>query len=250
MKSIKALIVDDEPKLRTVLRMKLAQYCPEVEVLGEAENITDAHLAINQLQPNLILLDITMPGGSGLELLDKFEKFSFDIIFVTGYNDYVLDALRASAVDYLLKPVDTQELITAIQKAAKRINEREKITLYETLKHNVAHIGDQQTRVSIPGMNAYDFVKIADIIWCEGWQKYTKIHLTDGSCITSSYNIGVFREMLTSYAFFNCHKSYLINTTHIVRYLKEGFVVMSNNATIPVARRKREEFLQFFLSKT
>lgn len=249
MKTIKALIVDDEPKLRQVLRIKLEQYCPGLELVGEAENISTAYAAIQHLKPDLVFLDISMPGGSGLELLDQFDHFNFDIVFVTGYNDFILDALRVSAVDYLLKPVANQELINAVNRAIQRIYEREKIQIYEALKHNLNHLGDQQTRISIPGMNAYDFVKVADIIRCEGWQKYTKLHLLDGSCITSSYNIGVFRDMLGAYAFFNCHKSHLINTTHIVRYLKDGYVVMADNSKVPVARRRREEFVQVFVGR-
>ncbi|MEZ4987464.1 MAG: LytTR family DNA-binding domain-containing protein [Saprospiraceae bacterium] len=249
MKTIKALIVDDEPKLRKVLHIKLEQHCPNLQVIGEAENITTAYPLIQNLHPDLVFLDIAMPGGSGLELLEQFDSFPFEIIFVTGFNDYMLDALRVSAIDYLLKPVSNSELVAAVNRAQERILDREKIKRYENLKHNVQHLGDQQTRISIPGMNAYDFVKIADIIRCEGWQKYTKIHLSNGSCLISSYNIGVFREMLSSYSFFNCHKSHLINTTHISRYLRDGSVIMSDNATVPVSRRKRDEFMQFLVSK-
>jgi two-component system LytT family response regulator len=118
-----------------------------------------------------------------------------------------------------------------------------KIAKYEVLKHNLHHIGDQNTNIAIPGSQAYEFVKIENIIRCEGWQKYTKIHLNSGEVIVSSYNIGVFRDMLENYDFFSTHKSHLINKNHITRYLKDGTVNMSDGSNAPVARRKKEEFM-------
>ncbi len=242
MKNYRALIIDDEPKIRKVLQIKLEQYCSEIVVQDTAANIVEGFEKINTLKPNLIFLDISMPGGTGFDLLDKFETIDFEVIFVTGFNDYVLDALKVSAVDYLLKPVITEDLIAAVAKAKERIEDREKVEKYSLLKHNLDHLGDQETKLAIPGANAYDFVKISDIIRCEGWQKYTKIYLTDGSCIVSSYNIGMFKNMLEGYAFFSTHKSHLINTKLIIRYLKEGTVVMSDDSNVPVSRRKRDEF--------
>lgn len=248
-----ALIIDDEPKIRKVLEIKLHQYCPEITILGMVADAEAAFEQINRLKPQLIFLDISMPGASGFDLLKRFASITFEIIFVTGFNDYVLDALKVSAVDYLLKPVTTEELIQAVQKAKDRIDNRQKIEHYDMLQHNLSHLGEQDTKIAIPGISSYDFVKINHIIRCEGWQKYTRIHLKDGNCIVSSYNIGVFKDMLESYGFFSTHKSHLINTTMIVRYIKEGKVVMSDDSTVPVARRKKEEFservLKDFLSK-
>ncbi len=241
---INALIIDDESKLREVLRIKLQQYCPEIDVIDTASNAPEAFEKITNLQPKLIFLDISMPGESGFDLLDRFEKINFEIIFVTGFNDYALDALKVSAIDYLLKPVITEDLVKAVEKAKERINEREKIELYHILKHNLNHLGDQDTKIAIPGANSYDFVEINKIVRCEGWQKYTRIYLLDGSCIVSSYNLGVFKDMLENYDFYCTHKSHLINKKYISRYLKEGTVVMSDAANVPVARRKKEEFVE------
>ncbi|RME95446.1 MAG: DNA-binding response regulator [Bacteroidetes bacterium] len=184
-----------------------------------------------------------MPNGSGFDLLDRLPRITFEIIFMTGFNDYVLDALKVSAVDYLLKPVATNALIEAVARSKQRITEREKIELYHVLRHNIRHLGEQDTKISIPGTQAYEFITTGDIIRCEGWQKYTRIFLQNGSCLVSSYNIGVFRDMLGSYSFFSTHKSHLINTKKIKRYLREGIVVMSDDSKVPVARRKRDDFL-------
>ena len=244
MTTYNALIIDDESKLRKVLQIKLEQYCKEVNVIGTATNVSEAFQKINELKPNIIFLDIAMPGESGFDLLARFKDINFEVIFVTGFNDYVLDALKVSAVDYLLKPVITEDLIKAVDKAKDRIKDREKIERYDVLRFNLDHLGEQDTKLAIPGANAYDFVTIADIVRCEGWQKYTRIYLKGGDCIVSSYNIGVFKGMLKSYHFFATHKSHLINTKLITRYLKEGTVVMSDGANVPVARRKREEFVE------
>ncbi|MEL7124186.1 MAG: LytTR family DNA-binding domain-containing protein, partial [Bacteroidota bacterium] len=182
-------------------------------------------------------------------LLKHFEEVPFEIIFVTGYNDYALDALKVSAVDYLLKPVETEELIQAVQKAQTKIANKKLLKKYEVLKHNIDHIGGQQSKVVIPGAAEYSLIKVADIIRCEGWQKYTRIHLQDGTNILSSYNIGVFRDMLETYDFYAPHKSHLINIYHIQKYLKKGVVVMSDQVEVPVSRRKKEHFLQYVLKK-
>jgi two-component system LytT family response regulator len=238
----KALIVDDETKPRKVLELKLQEHCPAVEVVATAADVEEGLAAIEKYQPRLVFLDIAMPGGSGFDLLDRLETVRFEVIFVTGFNDYVLDALKVSAVDYLLKPLITEDLIAAVDKAITRIADREKIELYHILKHNINHIGEQDTKVAVPGTNAYDFIRIGDIVRCEGWSKYTRIYLRDGSRLVSSYNIGVFKDMLSSYDFYACHKSHLINTKHISRYRKEGIIEMSDGAEVPVSRRRRDDF--------
>ena len=240
---IKAVIIDDEPKLRKVLEIKLAENCPEVELLGTACDVPEGTALIKSKKPDLVFLDIAMPGESGFDLLDKFEDIDFDIIFVTGYNEYAIDALRVSAVDYLLKPVRTDDLIAAVSKAAERREERNKLEQYQILKHNLNHLGDQEAKIAIPGAQAYDFVSVKDIVRCEGWQKYTRIYLLNGTCIVSSYNLGFYRQMLKSYGFYDCHKSHMINKSLIVKYLKEGSVIMADESVVPVSRRKKEDFI-------
>ena len=247
---LKAIIVDDEPKLRKVLEIKLKDKCPNIEVVGTAGNIADAYDLIQDKKPDLLFLDIAMPGGSGFSLLDKFEKINFDIIFVTGFNEYAIDALRVSAIDYLLKPVRSEDLVLAVEKAVKRKSEKVLIAHYDVLQHNLKNAGDQNAKIAIPGAHAYDFVLVNDIIRCEGWQKYSKIYLTNKDVIVSSYNLGVYRDLLKSYDFYGCHKSHLINIKHIKKYLREGIVIMSDESKVPVSRRKKEEFVTQVVKKT
>jgi two-component system LytT family response regulator len=238
---LKALIVDDEPKLAEVLALKIRDHLPQLRVVGKAQNISDAERLIQEQAPDLVFLDIRMPGGSGFQLFDRFPQPSFSTIFITGYDEFALDAFRVSAVDYLLKPVRTQALIEAVQKLEARTKGSDNMAL---LRHNMQHMGDQETKVAIPGVEVYDFVRVKEIVRLEGDQRYTRIYLQDGRELLSSYHLGKYREMLGPYSFFSPHKSHLINTTHIRRYLVEGTVIMEDDSTVPVSRRKRDEFIQ------
>jgi two-component system LytT family response regulator len=244
---LKTVLIDDEEKIREVLAIKIKKHCPNVEVISKVGNVPDAYKVITEQKPDLIFLDIQMPGESGFDLLSKFEKINFQIIFATGYNEYALDALKVSAVDYLLKPIRNSDLVEAVAKASERVSTTEKLKDYELLKHNLNNIGSQKTRVAIPNSGSYQFVEVEKIIRCEGWQRYTKIHLMDGKVIVSSYNIGVYKDMLASYGFYSCHKSHLINQTHIVKYESDNTVLLSDNSSVPVSRRKKEEFFEKFI---
>jgi two-component system LytT family response regulator len=244
---IKTIIIDDEAKLREVLRIKLEQCCPEIDILDLAHNAEDAYNKIKLHEPQLIFLDINMPGETGFELLNRFQKINFEIIFATGYNEYALDALKVSAVDYVLKPIKNEDLIAAVNKAVIRIKDREKIEKYDVLKHNINNLGNQSAKVAIPGSSSIDFVTISEIIRCEGWNKYTKIHLKDQNVIVSSYNIGVFKDMFKPYDFYSTHKSHIVNKRYIKKYIKEGSLIMIDNSEVPLARRRKEEFTEHIL---
>lgn len=184
-----------------------------------------------------------MPEETGFDLLDYFDTFSFEIIFATGYSKYAIEALRLSAVDYLLKPVRTKLLVQAVQKAIDRIDERQDIERYKVLKHNLNNSDSNKNKIAIPGLDNYQFVEVAKIIRCEGWDNYTKIHLVNGEILISSYAIGVIKDLLTNYNFYSAHKSHIINLDEIATYQKDGTLVLSNGAQVPVARRKRKEFV-------
>ena len=241
---ISAIIVDDESKLRKVTRDKLARLCPDVKIIGEAANVPDAFSLITLESPDLVFLDIAMPGENAFDLLERFERIEFEIVFITGFNDYALDALRVSAVDYVLKPVGDEELERAVTKAAARIKERVTIQRYEVLRHNIDHVGLQSTKIAIPSQTAYDFISVDNIIRCEGWEKYTRIYLGTGEVLIASLNIGHFRELLTPYGFYSTHKSHLINKHKVLQYKKEGLVILSDKSEVPVARRRRDKFIQ------
>ena len=245
-----AIIVDDEPKLSEVLLIKLRKHCPEIFVADQVENIDAAYKSIIKNNPDIVFLDISMPNGSGFDLIRKFENISFQIIFVTGFDEFALDALKISAVDYLLKPVKTSDVVEAVRKSILNIEAKNKMHQLELdiLKHNVDNIGSQDIRITIPGSESYEFIVVKNIIRCEGWQKYTRIYLTTGEIILSSYNIGVFADYLIKCNFYSCHKSHLINLNLIERYLKTGEIIMCDGAIVPVSRRRKEDFKNHYIT--
>ncbi len=241
MRKYTALVIDDEEKLREVVKIKLTKLCPELEIVGQAGDAEEAYDLIQKLRPEIIFLDIAMPKGSGFDLLARFSTIDFEVIFVTGYNEYALQALKISAVDYLLKPISDEELIQAVQKAKIRIESKIRLAGLEVLEHNATHHLDQQSKISIPSMNSYEQVRISDIIRMEGEQRYTRVFMNEKHAMLSSYSIGKFKELLEAYGFMDCHRSHLINAHRIVDYQKEGFIVMADGVQIPVPRRRREE---------
>lgn len=249
MLPIKCILVDDEPKLILSLEDKIKRNCPFLQIVSKVHNIEDAKIAIEAHKPQLLFLDINLPGGSGLSLLEQYNKQEFEVIFVTGYNRFVLEAMRLSAVDYLLKPVDIKELVAAVAKAKKRIENKEKIELYELLRHNLKNTSKQLSRIAIPGVSEYDYIEVSRIIRCQGWQKYTRIYLSDGIELVSSYNIGVFKDLLEPFDFYCTHRSHLINQRYILKYKKEGVVVMKDDSEVPISRRKKDDFIENVLLK-
>lgn len=249
MKKYKAIIIDDEPKLQKVLQSKVNKHCPEIEVVALASSASEGYESIILNSPDLIFLDISMSGESGFDLLNYFESFSFEIIFVTGYSEYAIEALRLSAVDYLLKPTRNKLLIHAVQKAIHRIEDRKNIERYKVLKNNINVLDKSSTKISLPGIKKYSFIEVNDIIRCEGASNYTKIHLRGGEILVSSYTLGVIRELLVNFSFYSIHKSHFINVSQIKSYLRSGIVILRDETKLPVSRRNRKAFLEQCVEK-
>jgi len=243
MKNYTAVIIDDEPKLQKVLESKLNAHCPHIKIVGLAKSARTAYQTIIKEKPDLIFLDISMPEESGFDLLEYFDSFSFEIIFVTGYSEYAIDALRLSAVDYILKPIRNKLLVEAVDKAIIKIEERKDIERYKILKNNLDVSDIAKSKIAIPGIKKYSFIEVAQIIRCEGWKNYTKIHLQSGETLISSYTLGVVKDLLVNFNFYSIHKSHFINVNEIVSYVKEGILVLSDGSQLPVSRRNRKDFV-------
>ncbi len=251
---ITALIVDDEHKVQEVLRMKLEQYCPNVDVLASAFNIEEAYELIEKFIPQLVFLDVSMPGGTGFDLLAKYNNNPpFQVIFITGHDEFALQAFKVNAIDYLLKPLDTDDLVNAVNKI--RIDSMyplQTLTDTDDTKFDAAqellngNSISQNDRLVIPADNSsYEFVLIKDVCRCEGWQKYTKIFLLEGKMIVSSQSIGYFVEILESFNFFLSHRSHLVNVNHIKRYRTDGTIEMTNGDMVPLSRRRKQDFKRY-----
>ena len=246
---IQAVIIEDEPDALEILEAKLTSLFPnQLYIIATAESVNEAYPLIISRQPDLIFLDIAMAGESGFDLLNKLPKLDFEIIFVTGFSDYAIEALKFCAIGYVTKPILDDDLIHAFHNAQKRISEKQMLRRNTELLINLKNPGNLNNRISIPTSEGLEFIPVKEIIRCEGVQGCTKIVIKGRKSIISSYNIGQYRRLLKNYKFYAPHKSHLIHLLHIQSYKKEGTIVMSDEATIPLARGRKNEFLEFLNS--
>lgn len=248
MKKIRTLIVDDEELARKNLEFLLNDYCEGIQVIGEAGNVREAKKFLNSNKIDLLLLDIEMPNGSGFELLESIkDEIDFKIVFITAYHEYALKAFKYSAVDYLLKPINPEELQAAINKV-KPGSDKDSPEKIEALIENMGKRGEQLEKIALASMEGLQFVNLDEIMYCESQDNYTQFFLTDGRRIMVSKTIKFFEEMLDQAKFFRVHRSNIINLRYIDKYVKGegGFVVLKQGARIPVSRRRKESFLQLF----
>jgi two-component system LytT family response regulator len=245
---LRTIIIDDEPNARQLISNVLELYCPQVEVVGQAHNVESGIELIRRENPELVLLDIQMPDGSGFDLLKKIGEIDFSFIFITAYEHYAIKAIKLSALDYLLKPINTNELIDSIEKAQlSQVNMDEIKTKLENYHNNI----NQQNREKRLTLNTTDSVysiKIKDITYCKSDKNYTDIHLLKGKKLLVSKTLKDFELLLSDYGFFRVHQSYLVNMNYVSYYEKEGLggnAILENEASIPVSSRKKEGFLKF-----
>lgn len=241
--NINAVLVDDEPKALAILRNKIERFCPRINIVGQTQHPEEAIAIINKEKPQLVFLDIAMPQISGFDLLKEIDNLNFEIIFVTAFDQYAIDAINHCAIGYLLKPVDNQSLIETVNKAITNIEEKTALKKNRLLIDNLGITTFLKKKIVIPSQEGLEFVKIEDVIHLEGNQGYTSIHLVDRKPILSSYSIGHFHKILDNQIFYLVHKSHLINTNHIERYLNEGYLLLSNHQNVPVSRNRRQDFL-------
>lgn len=240
---IKAILIDDEPRCLTSLVKDLSEYCPQVTVLQQCEAAKEGLKAIRQLKPDLVFLDINMPWMTGLELLEVVGEIDFDVIFTTAHDQYAVQAFRLSAIDYLLKPIDYQELIEAVRKVENKTSgvSQEQVA---HLKTNMDPNSDLQ-RIGIPTKSGIDFVLIHDVLYCEADSNYTYVHLDGNRRLYSARTLKEFEQLLYQDSFCRIHQSYLINLNHLKKYFRGdgGYVEMLNGASLNVSRSKKEELL-------
>jgi len=247
MNRIKAILIDDEPRGLTSLQKLLEFNCPEVEVIQSCRRTNEAKIAIEHLHPELVFLDIEMPGKNGFELLDELPVIDFEIIFVTAYNDYTTQALHLSAVDYLLKPVNESLLMEAVKRAVKRIGNKKENLPLEAFIHNMQQAGvSQKMKLCIPFSRGIEVVDIQKIIYIEADGNYSNIHFTDRPIICASKSIYEYETLLEDCNFVRVHKSFVVNLDHISTYIKGegGIVVLSDGREVEVSRRKKELLLR------
>lgn len=244
---LRALIIDDEAHMRDTLVKLLELHCPDVVVAGQASGVATGAAAINEFHPDLVFLDIQMKDGTGFDLLYNLPSIDFKVIFVTAYDQFALQAFRCSAVDYLLKPINPEHLIEAVNRAGKLIQEHFNIQM-QALEENLKSVSKQHKKIIIKTTENIHLLDMKNIIACESDSSYTTIHTSEGDKILVSKTLKDYEDMLADCGFYRVHKSYLINLMQIKRFERQdgGSIVMSNDLKIPVASRKRDELLQLF----
>jgi len=246
---ISAILIDDEPKALAILQNKLERFCPQIEVITTIKHPSEARSVIAKLNPDIVFLDIAMPEMTGFDVLKTIENPSFEVIFVTAFDHYAIDAINHCAIGYLVKPVDNQDLIATVQKALTNIENKTALFKNKQLIENLGVQKFQDKKIIIPAQDGLEFIAIKNILHCEGTDGYTKIHVQDKRTLLSSQSIGHFKKLLENNEFYLVHKSYLINLNHIEKYLNEGYILLSENYKIPVSRNRRSAFLELLKNK-
>lgn len=242
---LKAILVDDEPNSVQLLARQLEQHCPQVQVLGQVTDSTEAIELIRQIKPDVVFLDIEMPEMNGFQLLEQLEDITFAVIFVTAYDEFAVKAFRFSAVDYLLKPVDIPDLLAAVSKV-----ERQQPLDYRQLEllKSQYQSGQFAQKLAVPYQGSLIFVELKEIVYCESDSNYTSIILTSGKRYLVSKTLREVQEFLEGRNFLRVHRQYVVNLDHIRMYKRgEGnSLVMSNEVSIPVGRQQKDRLLQHF----
>jgi len=246
---IRTVLVDDENNSIKVLQKLLQEYCPHVTVIGTADGVETGADLILSARPDLVFLDIEMAQGNAFDLLNQLQPLSFQVIFVTAFDNYALRAFKYSAVDYLLKPVNIRDLCTAVERVSDKFQEKSVIGRMAALLQNISGVQQLDQKVAIPTLNGFLFITLREIIRLEAKGSCTIINLTNKEKIIATRTIKEYEELLPETFFCRIHSSHIINMHKIQKYQKGrgGYVIMEDDSTIEVASRRRDEFMQRLL---
>lgn len=243
-KVYKTIVIDDEPDAVGFITSIIQEYCPQLQVVGTANSVKEGIEIINQNQPDLVLLDVEMPYGNGFDLLTHFPDKNFDVIFITAFNHYAIKAIKFSAVDYILKPVNISEFIEAIKKITdKRDNKQYISNDFKVLFENL--LSATPAKLAIPTNEGIEYLNTNEIVRLEADRSYCWFFLSDNRKILVSRNMKEFQELLSDRMFFRPHNSHLINLKFVKKFVKrEGsYIEMNDKTQIPISRNKRDLFL-------
>jgi two-component system LytT family response regulator len=239
---LKAVLIDDEAQSREIIRTYLAKYSRDVTIVGEAANVTEGLKAIREGQPDVIFLDVEMPFGNAFDLLEQLPERDFETIFVTAYQNYAMDALNSHAAYYLMKPIEIDALLAAVE-YVREVKLKE-ATMGDRVLKTLQRV---EGKITLPQQDGFQVLNIADILYCKADDNYTEIHLENKKILVSK-TLKYFEEALCDSGFARVHKSYLVNVTEVVRYRKGkgGSVVLSTGKEIAVAPSRKKGLLSFF----
>lgn len=242
---IKAIIIDDEAKAIKSLRLRIERLFSDISIVGTAQSVKDGKLLIDEYNPDLVFLDIEMPNGNAFTLLEQFDSIEFSVIFVTAYNEYAVQAIKTNALDYLLKPIDEDELIVAINKFRTQHKKTDYPQRVNKLAEAYQQFNSQSFRVALPTMGGVEYVMVNQILYCEADNNYSVIHLEGVPPVVISKTLKYLEDSLSDFFFMRVHQSFLVNLFKVIRFEKgnRGRIVMNDGAIINLSKNKKEEFL-------
>ncbi|WP_295338761.1 LytTR family DNA-binding domain-containing protein [Flavobacterium sp.] len=247
---ITALLIDDDSNLRNGMKSLLARYAPEIRIIGEADSVETGVTLLLQNQPQVVFLDIHLGDGSGFDLLEAVNqrgKLNSQIVFITAHEQYAIKAFRFSALDFLLKPVDPEELQKVIEKLKQVIDKNDNVAHIDLLLENIRKKVDNFKRIALSNSDGIHLFEVSDIIRCESEDNYTKFYIKNSKPILISKTLKEYEELLTEHGFERIHQSHLINLAYLKSYIKKdgGYVVMADNTHLPISQRKKERLNEF-----
>lgn len=243
---ITAILIDDDANLRSGLKSMLGIYAPEIDIIGEADSVKTGVLILQALQPQVVFMDIQLGDGNGFDILEQLAskngKSTSHIVFVTAYEEYAIKAFRFSALDFLLKPIDPEELEKVIGKIKQVVAKKDNYAHIDLLLENIRKKVDNFKRIALSTSDGIHLFEISDIIRCESEDNYTKFYLKNNKPVLISKTLKEYEELLTEHGFERIHQSHLINLAYLKSYIKKdgGYVVMSDNSNLPISQRKKD----------
>lgn len=245
---IRAVVIEDEEHSRKMLMEMLQEHSRQITVVAEADSVKTGLAAIAEQKPQLVFLDIELQSETSFEILEKLPEINFELIFTTAFDHYALKAIKFCAIDYLLKPIDLNELKVAVAKAEKRLNREYLNKNLEVLLHNIKSGSQNNHRIALSTLEGLLFVSVSDIIYCESSGPYTHFIFKHADKIVTSRHLKEYEELLSGYDFFRIHKSYLVNLQEIQKYIRGegGQIIMSNGAALSVSKQRKEDFLHIY----
>ncbi len=241
---LKTIIVDDEIDAVNFIESIIAEYCPKIEVVGKAHSAREGVKLINEKEPDLVFLDVEMPHGSGFDLLSHFPQKTFEVIFITAFNHYAIKAVKFSAVDYILKPINISEFIEAVKKVeAGRQEKKDRNFNFDTLLENLR--SSMPSKLAIPTSDGMEYLNTNEIVRVEADRSYSWFFLNDGRKFLVSRNLKEYQELLSDRNFFRTHNSHLINLSFVKKFIRQegGYIQMEDESTVPISRGKKDLFL-------
>lgn len=242
---MKALVIDNEKNIRTTVVDLITAFCPQITSVAEADGVVSGLKKIHELQTDIVFTDVEMDDGTGMDMLSKLSDIKFQVIFITAHNKYAIDAFRFSAIDFLTKPINPDELAKSVQKAESNI--KNKLFLEQVAVMNEKNLTKSEKKIVLKELDAIHIIKVKDLICCEASGIYTTFFIDNNKQIVVSKNLKEYEEILEPYDFLRVHNSFLINANKIEKFEKNdgGFLIMEGGQRVPVSQRKKDVVISF-----